>query len=81
MPVVHDSQTDWKPYLEKYYCQNECHHIWHGCREYLSVLCDISVNLEVLVLMLQYLHINNWFDISQSLLLACNSGNISRTLK
>lgn len=31
--------------------------------------------------MLQYLHINNWFDISQSLLLACDRSNIPRALK
>lgn len=69
-PIVHDSQTDWKPYLEKYHCQNECHHIWHGFWEYHTFLCDISVNSRQVVLMLRYLHINNWFDISQSLLLA-----------
>lgn len=67
---MHDSQTDWKPYLEKYHCQNECHHIWHGFWEYHTFLCDISVNSKQVVLMLRYLHINNWFDISQSLLLA-----------
>lgn len=67
---MHDSQTDWKPYLEKYHCQNECHHIWHGFWEYHTFLCDISVNSRQVVLMLRYLHINNWFDISQSLLLA-----------
>lgn len=49
--------------------------------ENISHYSDTSVNLEQVALMLQYLHINNWFDISQSLAFACDSGNIPRVLK
>lgn len=59
-----------KPYLEKYHCQNECQHIWHGHLGYLTLLCDIGVTQEGAPLVLRHLRVNDWSDISQSLLLA-----------